>query len=72
MSNPLSRSAQNRAFLLTPRERQVFVLLGQGATNRQIGAALGVSPRTIEKHVEHILGKLGVENRTRAALFVKD
>jgi DNA-binding NarL/FixJ family response regulator len=54
---------------LTPREREVIVRLAQGGTNRQIAMALKVSPRTVEKHVERILAKLGATNRTVAALL---
>ena len=54
---------------LTPREREVVIRLAQGRTNRQIGTDLNVSPRTIEKHVERILAKLGATNRTVAALL---
>ena len=43
--------------------------IAQGGTNRQIGMALKVSPRTIEKHVERILAKSDVANRTMAALL---
>ena len=43
-----------------------------GGTNRQIGVALHVSPRTVEKHVERILTKLGAANRTIAALRAGD
>jgi len=69
MSNSFSRSAQNRLSLLTPRERQVLGWLVRGATNSKIGVSLKVSPRTIEKHVERILAKLGVNNRTCAAML---
>ena len=54
---------------LTLREREVIIRLAQGRSNRQIGTDLSVSPRTIEKHVERILAKLGVTNRTVAALL---
>ena len=54
---------------LTSREREVMNRLAQGRTNRQIAMALKVSPRTIEKHVERILAKLGAVNRTVAALL---
>jgi DNA-binding NarL/FixJ family response regulator len=54
---------------LTLREREVVIRLAQGRTNRQIGTDLNVSPRTIEKHVERILAKLGAANRTVAALL---
>ncbi len=52
---------------LTPREREVLRLLAQGRTNRQIGQCLGISPGTAKNHVEHILAKLGVSDRTQAA-----
>jgi DNA-binding NarL/FixJ family response regulator len=54
---------------LTAREREVLSWLARGSTNQQIGMALHVSPRTIEKHVERILAKLGATNRTVAALL---
>jgi DNA-binding NarL/FixJ family response regulator len=72
VSNSLSRSAQNRLSLLTPRERQVLAWLVRGATNPKIGASLKVSPRTIEKHVERILAKLSVNNRTCAAMLAAE
>jgi DNA-binding CsgD family transcriptional regulator/PAS domain-containing protein len=53
---------------LSVREREVLALLARGETNRQIGAAIGLSPGTVKKHVEHILRKLGVGDRTQAAV----
>jgi DNA-binding CsgD family transcriptional regulator len=52
---------------LTDRERQVLALLAAGKTNRQIGAALYMSPKTASVHVTHILEKLGVQTRVQAA-----
>ncbi|MEP6812761.1 MAG: response regulator transcription factor [Actinomycetota bacterium] len=52
---------------LTPREREVLSLLAGGRTSRQIARELVISPRTVGTHVQHILTKLGVENRTQAA-----
>jgi len=57
----------NVADRLTPREREVLRLLAQGRTNRQIGQCLGISPGTAKNHVERILTKLGVSDRTQAA-----
>ena len=54
-------------FGLTPRERQVLTLLAQGATNRQIGAALYMAEKTASVHVSRILSKLDVRSRTQAA-----
>jgi predicted ATPase/DNA-binding CsgD family transcriptional regulator len=54
-------------FGLTPRERQVLALVAEGATNRQIGAALFMAEKTASVHVSRILGKLSVQSRTQAA-----
>jgi DNA-binding CsgD family transcriptional regulator/tetratricopeptide (TPR) repeat protein len=54
-------------FGLTARERQVLALLAEGATNRQIGAALYMAEKTASVHVSRILAKLGVRSRTQAA-----
>jgi CheY-like chemotaxis protein/DNA-binding CsgD family transcriptional regulator len=58
------------AFRLTAREAEVLVWVARGKTNRDIGDILGASPRTVTKHMEHILPKLGVETRTAAAALV--
>jgi DNA-binding CsgD family transcriptional regulator len=52
---------------LTEREQQVLALLAAGLTNREIGRALYMSPKTASVHVTHILGKLGVRTRVQAA-----
>ncbi|HEY7741535.1 MAG TPA: LuxR C-terminal-related transcriptional regulator [Burkholderiales bacterium] len=53
---------------LTPREREVLDWVAAGKTNRDIAAILGARPRTVEKHLERIYEKLGVETRTAAAM----
>jgi DNA-binding NarL/FixJ family response regulator len=53
---------------LSPRELEVLQLLAQGLTNREIARALTVSASTIKVHVEHILAKLEVSDRTQAAV----
>jgi PAS domain S-box-containing protein len=53
---------------LTRRETEVLRFLAQGQTNRQISRQLVVSPATVKVHVEHILAKLGVSDRTQAAV----
>jgi len=55
---------------LTAREAEVLLWLGRGKTNRDIGEILGLSPRTVNKHLEGIYTKLGVENRAAAAALV--
>jgi DNA-binding CsgD family transcriptional regulator/tetratricopeptide (TPR) repeat protein len=54
---------------LTRREIEVLRLVAQGATNRQIGAALHISERTVNTHLTNILNKIGCDNRTAAAAF---
>ncbi len=53
---------------LTAREQQVLRLLMQGKTNREIARELIISPGTVKVHVEHIIAKLGVSDRTQAAV----
>lgn len=54
---------------LTPREREVLMLVAEGASNLQIAEALVVSERTARTHVSAILAKLGLVSRTQAALW---
>ncbi|CAN7446848.1 response regulator [Pseudomonas sp. LjRoot71] len=53
-------------FQLTEREVEVLRWVACGKTNRDIGDILGLSPRTVNKHLEHVYVKLGVETRTAA------
>jgi ATP/maltotriose-dependent transcriptional regulator MalT len=66
-SGPGSDGAGEDPFGLTARERQVLGLVAEGATNRQIGAALYMAEKTASVHVSRILSKLGVQSRTQAA-----
>ena len=52
---------------LSERELEVLRLISDGLTDRDIGAALGISPRTVGRHVGNVLDKLGVRNRAEAA-----
>jgi NarL family two-component system response regulator LiaR len=54
---------------LTPREREVLVLIGRGFPNKLIARELDVSEKTVKTHVGHVLAKLGVTDRTQAAVF---
>lgn len=54
-------------FGLTEREADVLLWIANGKTNREIGTILDMSPRTVNKHLEQVFRKLGVENRTSAA-----
>lgn len=54
---------------LTPREAEVLLWISRGKSNHDIAVILGAKTGTICKHVEHIFGKLNVENRTTAAVI---
>jgi len=54
---------------LTPREREVLDALAGGRTNKEIALALGITPGTVKTHVERVIGKLGVRDRTQAAVI---
>jgi DNA-binding NarL/FixJ family response regulator len=53
---------------LTPREHEVLQLIGRGLPNKQIARELDLSERTVKTHVGHVLAKLGVADRTQAAI----
>lgn len=54
---------------LTRRENQVLKQLSFGLTNKEIGNVLGISPDTVKEHVQHLLRKVGVSDRTQAAVW---
>lgn len=54
---------------LTQRESEVLRQLAHGLTNKEIGMALGISYETVKEHVQHILRKIGVTDRTQAAVW---
>ncbi len=58
-----------RQFAVTAREAEVLFWIARGKSNRDIGEILGLSPRTVNKHLEQIYQKLGVENRASAAVM---
>jgi DNA-binding NarL/FixJ family response regulator len=66
-SDTASRGRVSAMEALTPRETEVLSWLAKGKTNRDIADILGMSPRTVNKHLEHIFEKLGVETRAAAA-----
>ena len=59
-----------RLRLLTPQERRILDHIGTGETNRQIGEALDLAEKTVKNYVTSVLGKLGMDSRTQAAVFV--
>ncbi len=54
---------------LTRREREVLELIAAGRSNKRIAFELGISEKTVKTHVGHLLAKLGVTDRTQAALL---
>ncbi|WP_049721363.1 response regulator transcription factor [Gilvimarinus polysaccharolyticus] len=66
-SNETNTDVLRRKFTVTQREADVLLWIANGKTNREIGQILDMSPRTVNKHLEQIFRKLGVENRTSAA-----
>ncbi len=59
--------SSHAAFTLSPREREVLALVAEGRSNKEIAAALFVSPNTIKTHVSALLTKLNVSSRTQLA-----
>ncbi|QOS97640.1 response regulator transcription factor [Brevibacterium sp. JNUCC-42] len=55
---------------LTPRELEVLLLIGQGKSNQEIADELIIGIKTVKTHVSNVLSKLGVEDRTQAAIYV--
>jgi DNA-binding response OmpR family regulator/DNA-binding CsgD family transcriptional regulator len=66
-STEYDQPALQRAHALTSREAEVLLWVSRGKANRDIGAILNISPRTVNKHLEGVFVKLGVENRAAAA-----
>jgi DNA-binding NarL/FixJ family response regulator len=64
-----SRTEQAPAEALTERELEVLSLVGHGRSNKEIATELGITERTARTHVSNILGKLGLQSRTQAALY---
>lgn len=78
MTSALQRAAPHRPApipneealgLLTGREGQVLELICEGLTNKEIARQLGISPATVKVHVERLISKLGVSDRTQAAVL---
>jgi NarL family two-component system response regulator LiaR len=60
---------EEHAERLTPREREVLALIGRGFANKRIALELGIAEKTVKTHVSNVLSKLGVADRTQAALY---
>jgi two-component system response regulator DevR len=62
----------DRMGTLTDQERTVLRLIGEGLTNRQIGARMGLAEKTVKNYTSHLLAKLGLERRTQAAILATE
>jgi DNA-binding CsgD family transcriptional regulator len=67
-TGPVNQAADASALPLTPREQEIVSLVAAGRTNGEIGLVLSISARTVQKHLENIFRKLGVETRTGLAM----
>jgi DNA-binding response OmpR family regulator/DNA-binding CsgD family transcriptional regulator len=67
LSTTADEQQLQRLLSLTSRESEVLLWISRGKANREIGEILDISPRTVNKHLEQIFVKLGVENRASAA-----
>jgi DNA-binding NarL/FixJ family response regulator len=63
--------APARGEALTEREAEVLALIGRGASNSEIARELGLSLKTVQNHVSHVLAKLGLRDRTQAAFWAR-
>lgn len=64
------RRIQNTLAQLTPRERQILQHVATGATNRQIAAALVISPETVKTHIRHILNKFSLSSKIELQILL--
>ncbi|OAN47229.1 DNA-binding response regulator [Chloroflexus islandicus] len=71
-SPPAEPPAAEPAIGLTPREREILLLLAQGYTNQEIGEKLALSIGTVKNHLSVIFAKLAVRDRTQAALWARE
>ena len=72
MSAPSDETSLSPEIDLTGRELEVLRLIGTGATNREIADRLVVSEGTVKNHVSNILSRLGLRDRTQAAIYAHD
>lgn len=66
-----ARQTKRASAELTPRENEVLMLLAQGQANKQIARSLGISEKTVKAHLTNIFQRIGVADRTQAALWAE-
>jgi DNA-binding NarL/FixJ family response regulator len=71
MSDTIANAPQNSGNTFTPRQKQVMNMIGRGLSNKGIAIELGIAEATIKMHVTSIFKRLGVQNRTEAALAMQ-
>ncbi len=71
-SKPAALSTGGQIEELTEREHEILLLVARGATNREIGEALFITEGTVKNHMSNILSKLGLRDRTQAALYARE
>ncbi len=71
-ADPAHATASEPAPVMPPRERDVLVRLARGLSNRQIASELGIAERTVKVHVGSVFRRIGVADRTSAALWARD
>lgn len=71
-SNASEISSMEYVEALTEREREILALVAKGASNRQIGESLYITEGTVKNHMSNILSKLGLRDRTQAALYARE
>ena len=64
--------SRTRSDELTPQELRIAVLAADGKTNREVGAQLFLSPKTIEWHLGHVYRKLGIRSRSKLARVLEE
>jgi DNA-binding NarL/FixJ family response regulator len=67
-----ARDRRRASSTLTDRERQVLALISRGLANKQIARVLGISERTVKAHVGSVFNRIGVSDRTSAALWARE
>jgi len=69
---PSDAALTSRAYPLSPRELEVAVLIAQGLTSKEVGARLDIEKGTVDKHLEHIKNKLGINSRPQLAVWLME
>lgn len=72
LSAPSTSEASRRLDALTPAERDVLALVGEGLSNAEVGGRLHVSAGTVKGHLSRVLAKLGLDNRVQAAVLAHE